>query len=104
MTAYNKSRENPLSQKATVQLSRRMFSQGLFVAGIAAASMPLVLPNATMAENAAGSQIKGSLRDAIDQQLMAFNGPSSLAHAVNDEAFLEFLGQRLNMLHPASVN
>ena len=59
MTAYNKSRENPLAQKATEQLSRRMCFQGLFVAGIAAASMPLVLPNAAMAETAAADRLYG---------------------------------------------
>ena len=103
MTKQYKPGENPFSQKVNAQLSRRVFSQGLFVAGIAATIMPMTSPNAAKASTVMGSPITGSLRQAIDEQLMAFNGQASLASAAEDEAFHEFLGQKLKRLHPASA-
>jgi secreted PhoX family phosphatase len=108
MINNNKPIAHPFAKKVNKQLSRRVFSKGIFVAGAAFAVGPLVLPNLAKASTGAILQTTNPLQEMIAKHLLlAYNnntlsGLNTLDNATRDDAFHTYLAERLHDLHPAS--
>lgn len=105
----NTNRTHPFAKRKMNPTSRRSFTKGMLTASLAFATVPLVLPSVANASTGIRLATTGSLQDVIAEQLARFSGQAissqtMLESAARNDAFLEYLRQRLGDFHPASAS